>query len=78
MVALLCKQMKIAEAHPVKVTMKDPKTQRAATEEVPVLLPHVLFSKLSGFFIQRPLKTFLQLLSAKLFGQVLRKPRTPG
>ena len=28
MVALLCKQMKIAEAHPVKVTMKDPKTQR--------------------------------------------------
>ena len=49
MVALLCKQMK-TEAHPVKVTMKDPKTQRAATEEVPVLLPHVLFSKLSAFY----------------------------
>ena len=43
LVKLCCKKMHLPEPHMVKVPMKDPKTQREGSEEVALLLPHVLF-----------------------------------
>lgn len=47
MVAAWCKKIHIAEPHMVKVPVKDPKTQREGTEEVALMLPHLVFSNLS-------------------------------
>ena len=47
MLSLYCKELRIAEPHMVEVPVKDPKTQKAGTEYVPILLPHLVFSTLS-------------------------------
>ena len=47
MLSLYCKELRIAEPHMVEVPVKDPKTQKAGTEYVPILLPHLVFSSLS-------------------------------
>ena len=47
---LHCKAMRLPNPHFVRCPVKDPKTQRVSLEEIPVMLPHMVFSSLSQHY----------------------------
>ena len=73
---LQCKSLKIADPHPVKTWAKDPKSQKAVQEELPVLLPHVQFSQLSQEYPEG-FGTIFATSECQAFWQGVEKAKDP-
>ena len=76
LVNLQCKSLKIADPHPVKTWVKDPKSQKAVQEELPVLLPHVQFSRLSQEYPEG-FGTIFATSECQAFWQGVEKAKDP-
>eukprot|EP00435_Cladocopium_sp_Y103_P059723 s1572_g21.t1 len=76
MMQLFLKDLQLCDPWPVKVEVKDPKTQKLAKTEAPVMLPHLLFSSLYEHYRDQ----FEELFAVKQcasFWQNLEKKEDP-